>query len=58
MQSTRNGERSIIMLALLQTMFYSSFMVVAVVALLLPLLGMAAVTVIYILCDLFGRFRT
>ena len=46
------------MLALLQTMFYSSFMVVAVVALLLPLLGMAAGTVIYILCDLFGRFRT
>ena len=46
------------MLALLESMFYSSIMVFGVVALLLPLLGMAAVTVIYILCDLFTQFRT
>ena len=46
------------MLALLESMFYSSIMVFGVVALLLPLLGLAAVTVIYILCDLFTQFRT
>lgn len=43
------------MLALVQAAFYCGIYAVLALLLVLPLLGMLAVTVIYILCDLLRR---